>query len=123
MTRDDVVALVKRQAAAWENEDYQAITADFAPDGVFISPGGRWQGPTAIQQAAVAFFAEAHQVKVNIVRVLFDGQHSGAVEWGWTETRRADQQEYHAEDAIIFELNAAGQIIYWREYFDTAGMG
>lgn len=119
---DQVRLLVERQARAWENEDYDAITADFALDGWFISPGGRWQGHAQIVAAARAFFAVSHQVQINITRVIFDGERAGGCEWIWQETRRSDGKILRAEDAIIFELNADGKISYWREYFDTAEM-
>jgi len=122
LSTDDVRLLVERQARAWEQEDYPAITADFAPDGLFISPGGRWQGPQEIKRAARLFFSVSHHVKIRITRVLWDGEHHGAAEWTWQETRREDDKILRAEDAIIFVLNSEGKITYWREYFDTADM-
>jgi uncharacterized protein (TIGR02246 family) len=121
-TRAAVQALVERQARAWEQADLDAITADFAPEGWFISPGGRWQGPAAVRAAAEAFYAMSGAVRIDIVRVIYDGERQGAVEWLWQETRKSDGQTMRAEDGIIFELNAAGQIVYWREYFDPAQM-
>ena len=41
-------------------------------------------------------------------------------EWTWSETSRADGRRHTVEDAIIFALRD-DQIVYWREYFDTAG--
>ncbi len=120
MTKDDVYELVKRQARAWEQADLDAIVADFAADCLFISPGGRWQGPAAIRQAAIMFFETVAEVKIDVKRVLLDGDE-GAVEWDWREVRRADGRTYRAEDSIIFSLRD-GKIVYWREYFDTAQM-
>jgi limonene-1,2-epoxide hydrolase len=57
-------------------------------------------------------------VQVTITRVLAVA-NQGAVEWTWRERRRAETEEHSAEDAIIFEV-LDGQIVYWREYFDTA---
>ena len=119
MTIEQARALVERQARAWECADVAAITADFAPDGVLISPGGRWQGHDALRTAAAAFFAASTDVQVTVTRVLLDGDQ-GAVEWTWSETRRADGRRHTVEDAIIFALRD-GRITYWREYFDTAG--
>ena len=113
-------ALVERQARAWEQADLQAIAADFATDGILMSPGGRWQGETAIRAAAEGFFHVSTDVEVNVTRVLLDGD-SGAAEWTWSETRRADGSRHRAEDAIIFLLQN-DKIVYWREYFDTAQM-
>lgn len=120
MTQDDAYQLVLRQAKAWENEDYVAGIADFAEDGVFISPGGRWQGHKAIQEAMQGFFKVSSDVKVEITRVFIHG-NQGAAEWTWHETRRDDGKRLSAQDAIIFELEG-DKIVYWREYFDTAEM-
>jgi uncharacterized protein (TIGR02246 family) len=120
MNRADAWALVERQARAWERADLDAITADFAPDGLFISPGGRWQGTAAIRGAAQAFFATSREVRIHLTRVLCDGD-MGAAEWTWGETRIATGQRHSAEDAIVFVVRD-GKIIYWREYFDTAGL-
>jgi uncharacterized protein (TIGR02246 family) len=119
MNREQARALVERQARAWEQADIEPALADFAPDGIFVSPGGRWQGHDQIRAAAEAFFKVSTDVKVEISRVFLDG-NLGATEWTWSETRRADGSRHMAEDAIIFELRG-DKIIYWREYFDTAG--
>ncbi len=111
-------ALVERQARAWERADIAAIVADFAPDGVLISPGGRWQGHQALRAAAEAFFAVSTVGEIVITRVLLDGDQ-GAVEWTWSETDRAGGRRHTVEDGIIFTLRG-DKLIYWREYFDTA---
>lgn len=119
MNTDEVRALVERQARAWERADLAAIVADFAPDGVLISPGGRWQGHEALRRAAESFFAASGDVAVQVTRVLCDGDQ-GTAEWSWSETSRADGRRHVAEDAVVFELRD-GKIVYWREYFDRAG--
>jgi uncharacterized protein (TIGR02246 family) len=118
MTLEEARQLVQRVARAWEDADLDAISADFAEDGIFISPGGRWQGPAQIRQAAEAFYREACDVKVDVTRVLVMGDQ-GAAEWTWSETRKRDGSRHAADDGVIFELRE-GRIIYWREYFDTA---
>ncbi|MEM7131094.1 MAG: nuclear transport factor 2 family protein [Chloroflexota bacterium] len=116
MDRNGIEQLIARQADAWQRADVDAIGADFAEDGLFISPGGRWQGPEAIMQTAREFFVVCSEVQVEIRRILLDS-NQGAIEWVWHETRKDDGQTYTMEDAIIFELRD-GQIIYWREYFE-----
>ena len=118
MNSAEARALVERQARAWERGDLAAIVADFAPDGVLISPGGRWQGYDGLRQAAELFFAAAIDVQVVVTRVLLNGDE-GAAEWTWSETSRTDGRRYTIEDAIIFGLRD-DKIISWREYFDTA---
>jgi uncharacterized protein (TIGR02246 family) len=117
MNHAEAQALVERQARAWEQADIAAILADFAPDGVLWSPGGRWQGHAAVREAAASFFAAAVEIQVTITRVLLDGDQ-GAAEWTWSE-RRADGHRVTTDDAIIFVLRG-DQIVVWREYFDTA---
>jgi uncharacterized protein (TIGR02246 family) len=118
MNLEQAQALVERQARAWEQADTEAAVADFAPDGVFISPGGRWQGHDEIRAAMQGFYEHATDVSVKITRVLING-NQGAAEWVWSEIRYAGGSRHTAEDAVIFELRN-GKIIYWREYFDTA---
>ncbi|CAN5673422.1 SgcJ/EcaC family oxidoreductase [soil metagenome] len=113
-----VRALIDRQARAWERADIDVCVADFAADALFISPGGRWQGQEAIRATVKGFFAGARDVKVEITRVIVDG-NQGAVEWTWSEFRLSDGKRHVAEDAIIFELQD-NKIVYWREYFDMA---
>jgi uncharacterized protein (TIGR02246 family) len=118
MATSTLTDLVTRQAQAWQAADPEAIVRDFAPDGRFIAPGGRWQGRAAIGAAAADFFAHIAAVRISITRILVDGDQ-GAVEWTWSEQRLGSDQWHTVEDAIVFEVRH-GQLIYWREYFDTA---
>jgi uncharacterized protein (TIGR02246 family) len=120
MTKTDspYYALVERQAQAWQAQDYAAIVADFAEDAIFQSPGGIWIGKQAIRVAAERFFMQAHNVHIQITRVIGTADQ-GAAEWTWSETRTSDRRVTTYEDAIIFVLRNQ-KISYWREYFDTA---
>ncbi len=75
-------------------------------------------GKATTRCAAESFFAVSCDVQVMVTRVLLDGDW-GAVEWIWSETRRADGRRFATDDAIIVEVRD-GKIAYWREYFDTA---
>lgn len=118
MSNEDAWALVELVARAWEQGDLDAIIAPFAEDGVLMSPGGRWQGHAAIRAAAEQFYQSARDVQITVTRVLISGEQ-GAAEWTWSETRLDDGSRHTADDAIIFTLRD-GQVVYWREYFDTA---
>jgi uncharacterized protein (TIGR02246 family) len=120
MTLEEVRELVERQAHAWVVENIELALPDFAPDAIFQTPGGRFEGRDQIREIANKFFQSATNLKVTITRLIFDGQ-AGAVEWTWEETVRATSLRHMAEDAIVFEI-VDGQIVYWREYFDTAQM-
>ena len=112
-------ALVERQARAWEREDASAIVAEFAPAGVLISPGGRFEGHEALHRAATDFFAVATDIRITITSVLLTGD-VGAVEWTWSETRRSDGLRRTVDDGIFFTL-CDDRLVSWREYFDSAG--
>ena len=120
MNREEARALVVRQARAWKQADPTAIVADFAPDGVLISPRGRWQGHDALRRAAESVFATVTDVEVVVTRVLLEADR-GAAEWTWSETNRADGSRHTVEDAIIFELRD-DKLVSWREYLDTAAL-
>ena|SRR5260221_13919806 len=116
MNREEMIAFVNRQAAAWQSRDSRAVAVDFALDGVLISPSGRLHGTEAIRQAAESVFASTIAIKISIKRVLIDGDQ-GAVEWNWTETGAKTGQQKTMDDAIIFAVQH-GKITYWREYFN-----
>jgi uncharacterized protein (TIGR02246 family) len=120
MTLDEVKALIERQAHAWVVQDIELALPDFAPDAIFHSPAGRLIGRDEIRRVANACFRETTSIRINILRVIFDGRY-GVVEWTWDETLRATNRRRFAEDAIVFEI-VDGKIVYWREYFDTAQM-
>jgi uncharacterized protein (TIGR02246 family) len=119
MTNQVALALVNRQAQAWQRNDVETILADFADDALFISPGGRWCGREQIGAAARDFFREAADIQIGVTRVVCDGDQC-AVEWTWRETRLIDGSQHSADDAIIFTLQN-GKIVYWREYIHWHG--
>ena len=119
MTRDEVWAFLQARARAWERGDLEAIAIGYAPDVVLIAPGGiRREGIDALRENNARYFADYTDIRVNLTRVVLDGDE-GALEWTWSETRRSDGQRRSVDDAIVFVLRE-GKIVYWREYFDTA---
>ena len=109
--------LVHRQARAWETGDVMGIIRDFAPDAVFVAGGVTFQGVEAIKKAAEDYFRQFTETKVTIKRMIFD-DFQGAVEWDWSDRNLKTGKISQAEDAIIFELQDNGKIIYWREYIE-----
>lgn len=116
MNRKEVAAMVSRQAAAWENGDVAAIVADFAEDALFIAARKEFKGKEAIQKAAEDYFAQFRDTKIDILRIIVEG-NNGAVQWDWSDRFRSEDVASYAEDAIIFELKG-DRIIYWREYIE-----
>ncbi len=110
-------AMVKKQALAWEQADVSSIVEDFAPSATFIAAGHIFQGVEAIQKAAEDYFRQFTDTKVTIKRVILEG-NQGAVEWDWSDRHKQTGKQSEAEDAIIFELQDNGKIVYWREYIE-----
>jgi uncharacterized protein (TIGR02246 family) len=120
MTHDEVHQLLLRRIRAWQAGDLDAIMAGYADDIVHISPYGRRVGVAEIRAANERYLAEYTGFEVQLHRLVVEGDQ-GALEWTWSETRRADGLRRSADDAIVFVLRD-GKISYWREYFDpTAG--
>ena len=113
----NIHALIEKQALAWERGDVSSIVEDFAPNAVFIAGGHTFQGRKAIQKSAENYFRQFKDTKVKIKRVIID-DNRGAVEWDWSDRHRKTGKQSEAEDAIIFELQDDGKIIYWREYIE-----
>ena len=113
----DIEAMVKRQAKAWETQNVSTLIGDFAPDAVFVAGGFTFRGIEAIQKAAEDYFNQFQDTKVIIKRIIIDDRQ-GAVEWDWSDRNKKTGKPSAAEDAIIFELQKDGKIIYWREYIE-----
>ena len=116
MNREEIVAMVSRQATAWENGDVATIVGDFAEDALFIAARKQFKGKEAIAKAAEDYFEQFDDTKVDILRIIVEGE-SGAVQWDWSDRNRQTEVVSYAEDAIIFELKN-NQIVYWREYIE-----
>ncbi|MGL6338399.1 MAG: nuclear transport factor 2 family protein, partial [Waterburya sp.] len=116
MNQQEIKTIVDRQARAWETEDVETIIADFAENGLFIAAKKQFKGKQAIKTAAENYFSQYTAIKINIKRLIVQG-NSGAIEWDWSDRDRQTGVIGNAEDAIIFELEN-NKIIYWREYID-----
>jgi len=87
MTHDEVRDFLMRRIRAWEAEDLDAIMADYAPDVVHITPGGRRVGTATMRENNARYLAEYTGFGVELTRLILDGDE-GALEWTWTEARR-----------------------------------
>ncbi len=112
-------ALVERQAKSWEGNHFDLAAADWLPDGILVSPAGRWFAHELAGE--MAKFHRDYSDLVVTIKNIFATQDGSrlAVEWDWTVTRRKDGQRGTTPDAIIAELEG-GKIKSWREYFDLA---
>ncbi|MBA3349614.1 MAG: nuclear transport factor 2 family protein [Actinobacteria bacterium] len=112
-----VESLVRRQARAWETNDFDLAAEDWLPDGELIAPGGRWK-LLELRSEMEDFHASFCDLKVTLTSLFSscDGTHL-AIEWLWEVTRRSDGERSTTRDAIIADLSG-GRIKSWREYFD-----
>jgi ketosteroid isomerase-like protein len=116
----EIVAMLERQARAWTIGDFSDAASDWHPDGVLTAPGNRV--PFAALAATIAAFHRDYGDLVVTITNAFasaDGRRI-ALEWLWEVSRRKDGARSRTEDAILIDLDAAGKILSWREYFDTA---
>jgi SnoaL-like domain len=112
-------ALVERQAKSWEDNNFALAENDWLPNGVLVSPAGKWLAHDLGEEMA-KFHLEYKKLVVTIKNVFATGDGSRlAVEWDWTVTRKSDGQRGTTPDAIIAEL-VDGKIKSWREYFDLS---
>jgi len=113
----EVLALVERQARAWEQNDFELAASDWLPDGELTSPAGRV--PAAeIEQELTDFHRRFADLQVTILKVFASPDSTSvAIEWDWEVTRRSDGVRGITHDAIIVDL-VDGRIASWREYFD-----
>jgi uncharacterized protein (TIGR02246 family) len=109
-------SLIQQAATAWTSFDADTFAALFVPDGEFIVPGHCWVGQAAIRQATTDFSATYSDVKIDIQRILIDGNQA-VVEWHWQETEKATGKKGNAMDAIVVDFQN-GRIRRWREYID-----
>jgi uncharacterized protein (TIGR02246 family) len=114
---EKIKATIRRARDAWMRGDADAFASLFSPDGEFILPGNRWVGQEAIQQVVAEFAASHSEVKIDIKRILVEGEQA-LVEWHWQDRETLTGRHSRADDAIVIEFKA-GKIVYWREYVDT----
>lgn len=109
--------LVRRQARAWETNDFDLAAVDWLPGGELIAPPGRWKLPE-LRSEMDGFHAAYRDLKVTVANVFSSCDESQvAIEWLWEVTRRSDGERSVTHDAIIVDL-VEGRIKSWREYFD-----
>lgn len=116
MQFEEIHHYIQRAAHAWETGNSQAFAQLFAPDGVFIVPGQRWQGRAEIASAMQAAIANNPEIRITISKVISEEQ-AAVVEWRW-ESQTVDGEKTVADDAIVVEFQDH-LITRWREYIDS----
>lgn len=74
MTRDDIIALMNRRAAAWAARDAKALAATHAENGVAISPtGGVLEGRDEIERVYKLMITAFPDIVMEPQELLIDG--------------------------------------------------
>lgn len=122
MTRDDAVELFERRRAAWLAEDLDAYLALFADDVVLQTPvGAPVQGLSEYGALVRRAAAATRPVRFEFHRIATDGPFVLA-EWTIELAVRADGRRITYRGMSTCELDAAGRIASWREYYDPADL-
>src|SRR5215208_844136 len=128
MSRDEILALIKRREDAWMTRDAAALTATHAENGTVVSPfGGVQEGRAEMERIYKLWFAAFPDIVFHQDDVLIDGDravlvgrmaatHSGDF-FGLAPTGR------HFEAQIAFVLKfAAGVVQEERRIYDFTGL-
>lgn len=114
---ESIRSIIHQARDCWIQGDADTFASLFTSDGELIVPGSRWVGRAAIRQAVIDFTAYASNVKIEIHRIIIEGNHA-VVEWHWEDTEKATGKRTPADDAIVIDFRG-NQIGRWREYIDT----
>jgi uncharacterized protein (TIGR02246 family) len=128
MTRDEILTLVERRAAALAARDPVALAATHAENGIVISPtGGVLEGRADIEAVYGMYFAAFPDMVMHRDQVLIDGDrvvliarfrgtHSGEF-FGLVPTGR----QVEVQAAIIMRV-ADGVVVEERRIYDFTGV-
>lgn len=114
---ESIRSIIEQAKNCWIEGTADTFASLFTTDGELIVPGYRWVGKEAIRQAVTDFTTHTSSVKIEINRIIIEGDHA-AVEWDWEDTEKATGQKNPAHDAIVIDF-VEGKIKRWREYIDT----
>jgi steroid delta-isomerase-like uncharacterized protein len=128
MTRDEILALMARRAAAWNARDAAELAATHAPDGVVASPtGGVLEGRAEIERVYKLLMTAFPDLKFDHQDILIDGDrvvqlarmagtHAGDF-FGLAPTGR----HVEVEVALLMTL-ADGLVAEERRVYDFTGL-
>jgi uncharacterized protein (TIGR02246 family) len=128
MTRDDILALLARRAAAWNARDAAGLSATHTPDGVVASPsGGVLEGRADIERVYTMLMTAFPDLVFHHEDALVDGNravqlarmagtHAGEF-FGLPPTGR------HVEaDVVLLMTFAGGLVAEERRVYDFTGL-
>jgi len=114
MRPETIRAIVQQAAHACMTKNAQAFADLFAVNGEIILPDHHLIGKAAIQKITADYLYTLIDIKININRVMVEGDQA-FVEWCWQDRHRNTGQQKCRENAIVLEFKS-GLIARWREY-------
>ena len=129
MTRDEIVNVLDRRAAAWRHLDAEGLVADYAEDAVVESPlaGGTTHGRDQIRQVFQTYFLAFPDLGMDVQEMLIDDQRA-AVMATFTGTDRggfmgmpATGRRVTIPVVFLYEFKD-GKIVRDRRVYDFTGM-
>ena len=128
MTRDEIMALIERRAAAWAARDPAALAATHDENGTVISPfGGVQEGRAEIDRIYHLWFSAFPDIVFHQDDVLIDGDRAVLV-GRMAATHAGDffglaPSGRHFEAQIAFVLKfARGSVVEERRIYDFTGL-
>ena len=117
----DAEAVVRDLCAAFSRMDVDELLGFFTPDAVYEKvPVGRFDGEVEIRGTLEVFFGPDVKVEFKILNLVCQG-NTVCVE------RRVEFETPAGEISLpamaIFEVNDAGKVTGWRDYFDRRQAG
>jgi steroid delta-isomerase-like uncharacterized protein len=129
MTRDEILAVIARRAAAWRRLDVDTLVADYAPNAVVESPlaGGATHGLEQIKQVFQTYFTAFPDLGMDEGEILVDDQRA-AVTATFTGTDRggfmglpATGRQVTIPVVFLYEFKD-GKITRDRRVYDFTGL-
>ena len=128
MTRDEILALVKRREAAWTARDPGALAATHAGHGTVISPfGGVQEGRPEIDRIYRQWFSAFPDIVLHQDDLLIDGDRAVLV-GRMSATHAGDffglapsGRHFEAQIAFVFAF-ADGFVLEERRIYDFTGL-
>jgi uncharacterized protein (TIGR02246 family) len=117
VSSESIRSIIEQAKNCWIEGTADTFASLFTADGELIVPGYRWVGKEAIRQAVTDFTTHASSVKIEIHRIIIEGDQA-VVEWDWEDIEKATGKKNPAHDAIVIDF-VEGKIKRWREYIDT----
>jgi limonene-1,2-epoxide hydrolase len=116
---DQCEKTVNELFAAWTRLDLDAIMSHFAADGVWDNvPMGPAKGPAAIREMTQGFLKDTATFSAKILK----SAHVGNVVFNERVDSITMKNGKKADIPVagMFEIDHAGKIKVWRDYFDLA---